>query len=327
MNILVTGGAGYVGSHAVKLLAERGHDVWVYDSLAEGHRQAVAAERLIVGDLLDKPKLEAELCKHEIEAVMHFAAYAYVGESVTDPAKYYQNNIVGTLSLLDAMRGCGVKRIVFSSTCATYGIPERLPLREDHPQHPINPYGFTKLAIERALADYSHAYGLGYAALRYFNASGAASDVTIGEDHDPETHLIPLVLQVALGQRPHVDIYGTDYPTPDGTCIRDYIHVDDLATAHLAALEKLEPGTEIKLNLGTGSGASVREVIDACRAITGKEIATREVARRPGDPPELVADASAARELLNWDPQFKSIRPIVESAWRWHSSHPHGYAN
>lgn len=326
MNILVTGGAGYVGSHAVKHLVESGHEVWVYDSLAEGHRQAVSAQRLIVGDLLDRPKLESELCKHQIEAVMHFAAYAYVGESVTDPAKYYYNNVVGTLSLLDAMRSCGVNRIVFSSTCATYGIPKRLPLREDHPQHPINPYGFTKLVIERALADYSHAYGLGYAALRYFNASGAASDGSIGEDHDPETHLIPLVLQVALGQRSHVDIFGTDYPTPDGTCIRDYIHVEDLATAHLAALEKLEPGTDIKLNLGTGSGASVREVIDTCQAVTGKEIATREVARRPGDPPELVADARAARELLNWYPQFKSIRPIVESAWRWHSSHPHGYA-
>ena len=326
MRILVTGGAGYVGSHAVKLLSERGHDVWVYDNLAEGHRQAVAAERLIVGDLLDRPKIEDELCKHSIDAVMHFAAYAYVGESVTDPAKYYQNNIVGTLSLLDAMRTCDVKRIVFSSTCATYGNPLRLPLREDHPQVPISPYGFTKLAIERALADYSRAYGLGYAALRYFNASGAASDGTIGEDHDPETHLIPIIFQVALGQRSHVDIFGTDYPTSDGTCIRDYIHVDDLATAHLAALEKLEPGMELILNLGTGKGASVREVIDACRAVSGREIAVREVERRAGDPAELVADASAAREQLSWDPQFKSIRPIIESAWRWHSSHPRGYA-
>ncbi|MEX2167781.1 MAG: UDP-glucose 4-epimerase GalE [Pirellulales bacterium] len=325
MNILVTGGAGYVGSHAVKLLAERGHDVWVYDSLAEGHRQAVSAEKLIVGDLLDRAKVESELCKHQIEAVMHFAAFAYVGESVTDPAKYYRNNVVGTLSLLDAMRSCGAKRIVFSSTCATYGVPERVPIREAHPQQPINPYGFTKLAIERALADYCRAYELGYAALRYFNAAGAASDGTIGEDHDPETHLIPIILQAALGQRSHVDIYGTDYPTPDGTCIRDYIHVEDLATAHLAAIEQVEPGIELKLNLGTGNGASVREVIEACRAVTGREIATREVARRPGDPPELVADASAARELLDWDPQFKSIRPIVESAWRWHSAHPRGF--
>ena len=325
MNILVTGGAGYVGSHAVKLLAERGHDVWVYDSLAEGHRQAVSAEKLIVGDLLDRAKVESELCKHQIEAVMHFAAFAYVGESVTDPAKYYRNNVVGTLSLLDAMRSCGAKRIVFSSTCATYGVPERVPIREDHPQQPINPYGFTKLVIERALADYCHSYELGYAALRYFNAAGAASDGTIGEDHDPETHLIPIVLQVALGQRSHVDIYGTDYPTSDGTCIRDYIHVDDLATAHLAAIEKVEPGVELKLNLGTGNGASVREVIEACQAVTGREIATREIGRRPGDPPELVADANAARELLDWDPQFKSIRPIVESAWRWHSAHPRGY--
>jgi UDP-glucose-4-epimerase GalE len=224
------------------------------------------------------------------------------------------------------MRDAGVDRIVFSSSCATYGIPERVPITEDHPQNPISPYGFTKLAIEKALADYSHAYGLGYAALRYFNASGAAMDGTIGEDHDPETHLIPIVLQVALGQRDAVEVFGTDYPTPDGTCIRDYIHVDDLATAHVAALEKLKPGMELKLNLGTGHGASVQEVVDRCREITGRDIATREVARREGDPPELVADASAAKRELNWQARY-SMREIIETAWNWHRKHPRGYTN
>ena len=246
MRVLVTGGAGYVGSHAAKLLSESGHDVVIVDNLAEGHRAAVGKLPLVVADLLDQAAITELLKKHRIEAVMHFAAFAYVGVSVREPAKYYHNNIVGTLALLDAMRAADVRRIVFSSTCATYGIPTKVPIREDHPQEPINPYGFTKLAIERALADYSHAYGLGYAALRYFNASGAAADGTIGEDHDPETHLIPLVLQVALGQRESVDIFGTDYPTPDGTCVRDYIHVDDLASAHLLALEKLGDGTRLE---------------------------------------------------------------------------------
>src|SRR5262245_48865770 len=225
MRVLVTGGAGYVGSHAAKLLAESGHEVVIVDNLAEGHRLAVGRLPILVADLLDRPRLVSILEEHQIEAVMHFAALAYVGVSVREPGKYYQNNVCGTLSLLDAMRAAKVDRIVFSSTCATYGIPERVPIDENHPQSPISPYGFTKLVIERALADYSHAYGLAYAALRYFNASGAAADGSIGEDHDPETHLIPLVLQVALGQREHVDVFGTDYPTPDGTCIRDYIHV------------------------------------------------------------------------------------------------------
>src|SRR3989304_4879589 len=291
MRVLVTGGAGYVGSPAAQLLAENGHDVWVVDNLAEGHRAAVGKLPLVVADLLDQVTIRELLKQHRIEAVMHFAAFAYVGGSVRDPAKYYRNTVVGTLALLDAMRAADVRRIVFSSTCATYGIPTKVPIREDHPQQPISPYGFTKLAIERALADYANAYGIGYAALRYFNASGAAADGTIGEDHDPETHLVPLVLQVALGQREHVDVFGTDYPTPDGTCIRDYIHVDDLASAHLLALEKLRPGMELKLNLGTGHGASVQEVVDLCREITGHKIPARKVARREGDPPELVADA------------------------------------
>ena len=272
MNVLVTGGAGYVGSHAAKLLASEGHEIWVYDNLVFGHRAAVAPGRLIEGDLLDRGKVEAVLREQRIDAVMHFAAFAYVGESVTDPAKYYHNNVVGTLSLMEAMRAVGVSRIVFSSTCATYGEPEQVPIRESQPQRPINPYGFTKLVIEHALADYAHAYGWGYAALRYFNASGASADGDLGEDHDPETHLIPLVLQVALGQREHVTVFGDKHPTPDGTCIRDYIHVDDLATAHQAALERLERGVELKLNLGTGRGSSVSEVIEACRQVTGLPI-------------------------------------------------------
>jgi UDP-glucose 4-epimerase len=324
MRVLVTGGAGYVGSHSAKLLVETGHDVLIVDNLAEGHRPAVGSTAFVQADLLDRPRIAALLSQHKIEAVMHFAAFAYVGVSVRDPAVYYHNNIVGSLSLLDAMRDAGVERIVFSSSCATYGIPARVPISEDHPQHPISPYGFTKLATEQALADYSHAYGLGYAALRYFNASGAAADGTIGEDHDPETHLIPLVLQVALGQREHVEVFGTDYPTPDGTCIRDYIHVDDLATAHVAALTKLQPGMQLKLNLGTGHGASVQEVVDLCREITGREIATRAVARREGDPPALVADASAAKRELGWQARY-SMREVIESAWAWHSKHPQGY--
>jgi UDP-glucose-4-epimerase GalE len=226
------------------------------------------------------------------------------------------------------MREAGVSKIVFSSSCATYGVPQRVPITEDHPQNPISPYGYTKLVVERILADYAHAYGLSYAALRYFNAAGAAADGTLGEDHDPETHLIPLVLQVALGQRESVDVFGTDYPTPDGSCIRDYIHVDDLASAHLLALEKLaagQPGMELKLNLGTGRGASVKEVIDHCRQITGRPIKIREVGRRAGDPPELVADASDARRELGWEPRFTNIRDVIQTAWRWHQARPRGY--
>src|SRR3954468_8714304 len=269
MRVLVTGGAGYVGSHAAKHLAATGHDVLVVDNLSEGHRPAVGNLPFVSASLLEPEKLVAAMEEHKTEAVMHFAAFAYVGVWVKERAVYYHNNIVGSLTLLAAMRAVGVDRIVFSSSCAPYGNPQRIPLTEDHPQNPISPYGYTKLVIAHALADYSRAYGLGYAALRYFNASGAAADGTLGEDHDPETHLIPIILQVALGQREHVDIFGTDYPTPDGTCIRDYIHVDDLATAHVAALEKLKPGMALKLNLGTGHGASVEEVVTLCREITG----------------------------------------------------------
>ncbi len=325
MRVLLTGGAGYVGSHAAWMLHRAGHDVWAYDNLSEGHRKAVPEGRLVVGDLMDRTKLEATLREHKIEAVMHFAALAYVGVSVTNPAEYYQNNIVGTLSLLDSMRAAGVNRIVFSSTCATYGTPERVPITESEKQSPINPYGFTKLVIEHALADYSHAYGLGYAALRYFNASGAAADSSIGEDHDPETHLIPLVLQVALGQRENIKIFGDDYPTPDGTCVRDYIHVDDLATAHLAALKNLNDGSQLKLNLGTGNGASVMQVVEACRKVTGHPIPVEIVGRREGDPPELVADASLANQTLGWQPKYTHIEAIVASAWHWHQQNPRGF--
>lgn len=327
MNILVTGGAGYVGSHAVKCLVANNHNVWVYDNLVYGHRGAVDPQRLIEGDLMESEKLQSVFKEHAIEAVMHFAAYAYVGESVTDPAKYYQNNIVGTLSLLDAMRACGVQKIVFSSTCATYGVPQEVPIPENHPQSPINPYGFTKLVIEHALEDYRHAYDLGYAALRYFNASGAAVDGEIGEDHNPETHLIPLILDVALGKRESITVFGTDYPTPDGACIRDYIHVDDLADAHLAALQKLAPGKSLKLNLGTGRGASVKEVIDLCQEVTGKPIKTVEGPRREGDPPELVANPQSTFEAIGWKAKHTSMRDIIQSAWDWHSAHPDGYGD
>lgn len=325
MNILVVGGAGYVGSHAVRHLSRAGHDVWIYDNLSQGHRAAVPAGRLIVGELHDGPGLAHALREHAIEAVMHFAAHALVGESMSDPAKYYHNNVVGTLSLLDAMRETGVWRIVFSSTTATYGVPSRIPISEDEPQRPINPYGFTKLVIEEALADYARAYGLGYAALRYFNAAGASPEGDLGEDHDPETRLIPLVLKTALGQRAEITIFGDDYPTPDGTCVRDYIHVDDLATAHELALSKLAPGIGLELNLGTGRGQSVREVIDACRIVTGREIPVKKGPRRPGDPPELVADPTRARRELHWEPRYLEIEAIVETAWRWHRSHPRGY--
>jgi UDP-glucose-4-epimerase GalE len=325
MNVLVTGGAGYVGSHAARLLGREGHDVWVYDNLVFGHRAAVAPGRLIEGDLLDRPKVEALLREKQIEAVMHFAAFAYVGESVTDPAKYYHNNVVGTLSLMEAMRAVGVSRIVFSSTCATYGEPEDVPIRETQPQKPINPYGFTKLVIERALADYAQAYGWGYAALRYFNAAGASVDGDLGEDHDPETHLIPLVLQVALGQRDHVMIFGDKHPTPDGTCIRDYIHVDDLAAAHLAALERLKRGVELKLNLGPGQGTSVREIIEVCRKVTGHRIPAVVTGPRAGDPPCLVADPTQADRELGWKARYTTITRIIETAWRWHKAHPRGY--
>jgi UDP-glucose 4-epimerase len=325
MRILITGGAGYIGSHAVRLFLNRGHDVWVYDNLSMGHRAAAPAERLIVSDLAETERLDHALMIHRIEACVHFAAFAYVGESVREPGKYYRNNLVNMLGLMECLRRHGIGRFVFSSTCATYGIPQRVPITEDEPQKPINPYGNAKLAVEWALADYATAHQWGYAALRYFNASGASADATIGEDHDPETHLIPLVLQVALGQRQQIEVFGTDYPTPDGTCIRDYVHVDDLAEAHLLALEKLQPGIGLKYNLGTGKGYSVRQVIEACERVTGKKIAVKEGPRRPGDPPTLVAAADKVRQELGWQPRYMELHEIVETAWKWHRTHPKGY--
>ncbi|MBI1914005.1 MAG: UDP-glucose 4-epimerase GalE [Planctomycetes bacterium] len=325
MRILVTGGAGYIGSHAVRLFLSRGHDVWVYDNLSLGHRAAVPCDRLLVADLAEVHRLDHALLQHRIEAVVHFAAFAFVGESVRDPGKYYQNNLVNTLQLMECMRRHGIARFVFSSTCSTYGLPLRVPITEDEPQKPINPYGNGKLAVERALADYAAAYGWGYAALRYFNAAGASPDGTIGEDHDPETHLIPLAIQAAMGQRPHLEIFGTDYPTPDGTCIRDYIHVDDLAEAHLLALETLGPGKELRLNLGIGRGASVREVVKTIEEVTGRLVPIKEGPRRPGDPPELVASSEKAQRELGWRPRYTELRPIIETAWNWHRKHPKGY--
>ncbi len=324
MNILVTGGAGYIGSHAVRLFRERGHEVWVLDNLSAGHVQAVPADRLLHADLADTAAVESAL-RRGIDAVVHFAAFAYVGESVRDPEKYYHNNLVNTLRLLQIMRKCEVRRIVFSSTCSTYGVPETVPITEKEPQKPINPYGRAKLAVEWALADYAAAYGFSYAALRYFNAAGAHPSGDLGEDHDPETHLIPLVLQSALGLRPHVEIYGTDYPTPDGTCIRDYIHVDDLAEAHLLALEKLQPGQGLHYNLGIGRGYSVREVLRACEEESGRRVNALEGPRRPGDPPALVADSQRAQRELGWRPKYTDLRSIVATAWRWHRGHPRGY--
>ena len=327
MRLLIIGGAGYIGSHAVKYLADAGHDVWVYDNLSLGHAAAVPADRLIRGEVGDRAALAAAMRDRAIEAVMHFAAFAEVGQSVADPAIYYQNNVVAAIAMLDAMRDAGVTRVVFSSTTATYGVPQTIPIAETTPQAPINPYGFTKLVIERALADYAAAYGIGYAALRYFNAAGAHPDGNIGEHHEPESHLIPIVLQVALGQRESIKIFGDDYPTADGTCIRDYVHVCDLASAHAAALERIEPGRGLICNLGTGRGSSVREVIDACRRATGHPIPADVVARRPGDPPELVADASLAKKLLDWRAEYRSIDEIVATAWDWHRQHPRGYGD
>jgi UDP-glucose 4-epimerase len=326
MDVLVTGGAGYIGSHAVQQLLAAGHEVTVYDDLSQGHVGAVPAGRLVVGRLHDRVRLAQLMRVRGIEAVMHFAAFTSVPESVADPEKYYANNVTGSLSLFGAMRDAGVSRCVFSSTAAVYGRPTRIPIDEQVTTAPINPYGFTKLAVERALADFCIAHGWAAAALRYFNAAGASRTDDIGEDHQPETHLIPVVLQVALGLRKAIQVYGNDYPTPDGTCIRDYIHVDDLASAHVLALERLAEGEFLAANLGVGHGYSVREVLDMCREITGRNIPEQLVTRRPGDPASLVADATKAQTVLGWKPECSDLETIVETAWRWHRAHPRGYA-
>ncbi len=320
--ILVTGGAGYIGSHAVKALEARGLKVIILDNLVYGHRDIVEANfkaELIAGEISDRNLLNKIFTAHKIGAVMHFAAYAYVGESVTDPAKYYQNNVVGTIGLLDGMREHGIKNLVFSSTCATYGMPQHSPIEETHPQDPINPYGFSKLVIERMLQDYDHAYGVKSIIFRYFNAAGADPDGYLGEDHNPETHLIPLVLQAAGGQRDSVSIFGTDYDTPDGTCLRDYIHVTDLAEAHVLGLEYLwqHQVSEI-FNLGNGNGFSVKEVIDTAKQVTGKDMAVIKCPRRAGDPSALIGSAAKARELLQWQPQYPQLQSILQHAWNWH---------
>jgi UDP-arabinose 4-epimerase len=319
--VLVTGGAGYIGSHTCKALAQAGYTPVTFDNLVYGHREAVKWGPLIEGDLADKALIDSVMREHAIKAVVHFAAYTYVGESMENPGKYFQNNVTNTVNLLEAMRDNDVAAIVFSSTCATYGMPQSMPIDETHPQAPVNPYGESKLFIEKALHWFGVAHGIRSAALRYFNASGADADGEIGEQHDPETHLIPLIIEVALGQRAAIDVYGTDYPTPDGTAIRDYIHVKDLAEAHVLALNYLFAGGEsVCLNLGTGQGYSVREVIDAVAKCSGIEIATRECPRRAGDPAELVADARKAKQVLEWTPTSSSLEQVIETAYQWHKS-------
>jgi UDP-glucose 4-epimerase len=329
MNVLVVGGAGYIGSHCVRQLVAAGHRPVVLDNLVYGHRAALSPGLpFYQADLGDEAAVRAVLTGEKIELVMHFGAYCYVGESVTDPLKYYFNNSVATLHLLKAMLQAGVNKFVFSSTCATYGVPERMPLVETNPQAPINPYGQTKLDIENALKALALAHGLSFAAFRYFNAAGAAADGSIGEDHNPETHLIPLAIDAATGRRPPLKIFGTDYPTPDGTCLRDYVHVDDLSRAHIAIFDKLAAarGAGYFYNLGTGTPTSVREVIRAVEKITGLKVPTVESPRRAGDPPELYADSSKAIRELGWKVQYPDIESIVASAWKWHQSHPKGFA-
>lgn len=319
-NILVVGGAGYIGSHMVWLLGQRGVNVVTLDNLSAGHRDAVLHGELVVGDMADRAVLDRVLSSRRFDAVMHFASYIQVGESVTDPAKYYLNNVAHTLALLAAMRDHGVQRFVFSSTAAVFGEPRYSPLDERHPREPINPYGRTKWMIEQALDDYDRAYGLRSVSLRYFNAAGAHPEALLGERHEPETHLVPLVLQAASGRRPHVTVFGRDYDTPDGTCIRDYIHVMDLAEAHWQALRYLADGGATRaFNLGNGDGYSVQQVVDTARAVTGRPIAVLEGARRAGDPARLVADAALARAVLQWQPRHGDLRTIVQDAWRWES--------
>jgi UDP-glucose-4-epimerase GalE len=318
--ILITGGAGYVGSHCAKALAAVGHEGVVFDSLLFGHREHVRWGRLIEGDIRDAPALDAVFAAQRFDGVMHFAALAYVGESVTVPERYYDVNVHGTQVLLAAMMRADIRRIVFSSSCAVYGEPDRIPIGERERLNPINPYGFTKLVCERMMDDFGRAHGLKSARLRYFNAAGAEPTAEIGEDHDPETHLVPLLLDVAAGRRPTATVFGTDYPTADGTAIRDYIHVCDLASAHVLALQHLlEGGETIAVNLGTGQGASVRQVIDTVRSVTGRDVPTSDAPRRAGDPSTLAADASKAREVLGWAPERSNLATIVADAWRWHA--------
>ncbi|TWT44564.1 UDP-glucose 4-epimerase [Phycisphaerae bacterium RAS1] len=326
MRILVTGGAGYIGSHCVRVLVAAGHQVCVYDSLLYGHRAAVHPRAEFVhADLCDIERLRSVFSAGRFDAVMHFAALASVPESVADPLRYWRANLTHSLHLLECMKEAGVPRIVFSSTCAVYGEPQKLPIVEDLPKRPINPYGQTKLAVEQMLESSAAAWGLGAVALRYFNACGAAEDGSIGEDHTPETHLIPIVLQVALGQRQAVSVFGDDYPTPDGSCVRDYIHVDDLADVHRLAIERVRPGAFEAFNVGTGRGHSVLEVIAAARDVSGCDISLAKAPRRPGDPPSLYADAARIMRAYDWRPRHTDLHAIVQSAWNWHRGHPRGF--
>lgn len=326
MLILLTGGAGYVGSHCLRGLIAAGYDAVVLDNLSRGHRRAVDSRAtLVVGEVGDAALLDSLFTQHRFDGVMHFAAFAEVNESVKDPLRYYQNNVTQTVTLLDAMRRHEVRRLVFSSTCAVYGVPPRVPITEDMPKNPINPYGRTKLAIEWALADSATAWGLGATALRYFNAAGASADATIGEHHEPESHLIPLVLQVALGQATSIKVFGEDYPTHDGTCVRDYIHVEDLSHIHVKAIEQQPPGLFQGFNVGTGVGVSVKELIAAARQVTGHPIPAIPAPRREGDPPALYADPTRAQTAFRWKPRFPDIRHTLETAWNWHRTHPRGF--
>ena len=320
MAILVCGGAGYIGSHTNKELNRRGYETVVFDNLIYGHREAVKWGKFVQGDLANVSDIDKVFSENDIEAVIHFAAFAYVGESVFEPEKYYYNNVVNTLNLLSVMKKYGCNKIIFSSTCATYGEPERTPITEDMPQNPINPYGATKLMVERIFKDYRKSYGLNYAVLRYFNAAGCDPDGEIGESHNPETHIIPLVLDAASGKREDIKVFGTDYPTPDGSCVRDYIHVTDLADAHIRALEYLKNGGESDFfNLGNTKGTSVLEVIDSVRKVTGKDFKVTLTDRREGDPAVLVGSAEKAERILGWIPKYADIDTIVSHAWNWYN--------
>ena len=328
MNVLVAGGAGYIGSHAVKRLKEAGHVPVIYDNLSRGRRAVIDILKVpaVIGELDDRAKLIGALREHRVDTVMHFAAFAYVGESVDKPLDYYRNNVATTVGVLEAMNEVGVAKFVFSSTCAVYGDPTKVPITEDEKKAPVSPYGRSKLMVEQILADWAAANKqFSFAALRYFNASGCAADGTLGEDHDPEPHLIPVILQAILGVRSGITVFGTDYPTPDGTNVRDYIHVDDLADAHIAAMEKLKPGEPIYCNLGTGKGFSVKEIIAACERVTGKKVPVAYGARRAGDAIALYADAGRAKRLLGWEAKYKEPQGIIETAWKWFSGHPKGY--
>ena len=317
--ILIVGGACYIGSHINKELTKKGFETVVFDSLVKGHQEAVKWGEFFQGDLNNIEDLRQVFSKYKIDAVLHFAAFIEVGESVKDPQKYYQNNVKNTLNLFQVMLENDVKKLIFSSTAATFGNPQYTPIDEKHPQIPINPYGQAKLMVEKILADYDFAYGLKYVALRYFNACGADLDNEIGENHTPESHLIPLILDAAIGKREDIKIFGTDYPTPDGTCVRDYVHVTDLAQAHILALQYLLDGNDSNsFNLGNGKGFSVKEVIDAAKKVTGVDFKVTEVERRAGDPPELVADSTKAKQVLKWQPQYADLETIVKSAWAWH---------